>query len=75
MKQEKLSKLKESKSKVFAAGAVYEDGKLKTSGGRVLSLVSIGSNLEEAIKNTYDDIHTAKFEGAYYRKDIGKLYR
>ncbi len=71
----KIIEIKPSKGKVFAAGAIYEDGHLKTSGGRVLSLVSIGSNLDEAIKNTYEDLISVNFEGAYCRKDIGKLYK
>ncbi|MBY7024609.1 MULTISPECIES: phosphoribosylamine--glycine ligase [Clostridium] len=59
------------KDKVFLAGAKYEDGILKTSGGRVLSVIGCGENVEEARKEAYLNIDKVTFEGAYYRKDIG----
>lgn len=71
----KTIELKASKAKVFIAGAEEKDGELKTSGGRVLSLVSTGENLEAAIKNTYAELNTVNFDGMYCRHDIGKLYR
>lgn len=71
----KVIELKQSKAKAFIAGAEQKDGKLVTTGGRVMSLVYTGSNLEEAIKNTYDELNTVSFDGMYYRHDIGKLYR
>lgn len=71
----KTIELKESKAKVFIAGAEEKDGVLKTSGGRVLSLVSTGENLDAAIKNTYEELNSVHFDGMYCRHDIGKLYR
>lgn len=59
------------KDKVFLAGAKYEDKILKTSGGRVLSVIGCGENVEEARKEAYLNIDKVTFEGAYYRKDIG----
>ncbi|NFL86081.1 phosphoribosylamine--glycine ligase [Clostridium botulinum] len=59
------------KDKVFLAGAKYEDGILKTSGGRVLSVIGCGENVEEARKEAYSNINKVTFKGAYYRKDIG----
>ncbi|NFE95654.1 phosphoribosylamine--glycine ligase [Clostridium botulinum] len=59
------------KDKVFLAGAKYEDRILKTSGGRVLSVIGCGENVEEARKEAYLNIDKVTFEGAYYRKDIG----
>ncbi|MBN1044734.1 phosphoribosylamine--glycine ligase [Clostridium botulinum] len=59
------------KDKVFLAGAKYEDGILKTSGGRVLSVIGCGENVEEARKEAYLNIDKVTFKGAYYRKDIG----
>jgi phosphoribosylamine--glycine ligase len=56
----------------FAAGVREEDSKLKTNGGRVLSVEALGKNLEEAVQKAYRDIKNIEFEGAYYRKDIGK---
>ncbi|KAI3349250.1 phosphoribosylamine--glycine ligase [Clostridium botulinum] len=59
------------KDKVFLAGAKYEDGILKTSGGRALSVIGCGENVEEARKEAYLNINKVTFKGAYYRKDIG----
>lgn len=61
------------KDKVFLAGAKYENGVLKTSGGRVLSVIGYGSNVDEARKNVYDNIEGVNFYGKYFRKDIGKI--
>ena len=57
---------------VFVAGAQLKDGKLLTSGGRVLGVTEIRSNLEEAVKAAYEDVSKINFQNAYYRKDIGK---
>ncbi|MDR5588697.1 phosphoribosylamine--glycine ligase [Clostridium aquiflavi] len=59
------------KDKVFLAGAKYEDKILKTSGGRVLSVIGCGENVEEARKEAYLNINKVTFKGAYCRKDIG----
>ncbi|WP_373898874.1 phosphoribosylamine--glycine ligase [Haloimpatiens sp. FM7315] len=59
--------------KVFIAGAKIEDGILKTSGGRVLCVVSEGDSLEEARNKAYAYINKVNFKGIYYRKDIGIL--
>ncbi|GAA0179786.1 phosphoribosylamine--glycine ligase [Clostridium sediminicola] len=58
-------------SKVFICGAKYNDGKLKTSGGRVLSVVALGESLEEAREKAYKDLQNIHFDGMHYRKDIG----
>ena len=59
------------KNKIFAAGAEFKNGKLLTSGGRVLSVTAIGDTMEDARKKAYEDIEKIKFNGIYYRKDIG----
>ncbi|NFG23822.1 phosphoribosylamine--glycine ligase [Clostridium botulinum] len=59
------------KDKVFLAGAKYEEGILKTSGGRVLSVIGCGENVEEARKEAYSNINKVTFKGEYCRKDIG----
>ena len=58
---------------VFHAGTFYDDvvGKLKTSGGRVLSVGGRGRNLEEARALAYENVGGVRFEGMQYRKDIG----
>lgn len=57
---------------VFVAGAKYEDGKLLTSGGRVLGVTSMGSTLGEAIDRAYKNVERISFDKAFYRRDIGK---
>ena len=56
---------------VFHAGAKYEDGKLKTNGGRVVAVPSTANTIEEALEMSYDSIKKISFEKMNYRKDIG----
>ncbi len=56
---------------VYVAGAVLEDGKLLTSGGRVLGAVAVRDNLKEAVDAAYGMARQISFENAYYRSDIG----
>ena len=56
---------------VYVAGAEVKDGKLCTSGGRVLGVTAVAGTLGEAIQSAYGLVKTVDFEGAYYRKDIG----
>lgn len=58
---------------VFIAGAREVNGKIYTSGGRVLNVVGTGATLEEARKVAYDNIHKINFDYEYYREDIGKI--
>ncbi len=57
---------------VFHAGTKKENGRLITTGGRVLGVTGIGSTLKEAIETTYSAVKEISFEGMHYRKDIGK---
>lgn len=59
--------------KVFIAGAKQRDKHLLTTGGRVLSFVTTGDNLSEAVESAYKEIKNIEFKGMYYRKDIGKI--
>jgi len=56
---------------VFHAGANNSDGKIVTSGGRVMSITSFGPDFKSALKTSYKSIELIKFEGMNYRKDIG----
>ncbi len=55
----------------FHAGTCMVDGKLTTSGGRVLCVVGLGDNVKMAQKHAYDTIERIQFDGAQYRRDIG----
>lgn len=55
----------------FHAGAVLKEGKVVTSGGRVMAITSYGKTYEEAIKKSYQNIEKLHFDKMYYRKDIG----
>lgn len=57
---------------VYVAGATQKDGKLYTSGGRVLGVTSVASTLKEAIDSSYKKVKEISFENAYYRHDIGQ---
>ena len=57
---------------VYVAGAKLSDGKLLTSGGRVLGAVAVGKDLKEAVAEAYKKVERIHFGNAYYRTDIGK---
>jgi len=56
---------------VFHAGANDTNGKVVTSGGRVMAVTSYGDSYQEAIKKSYQSIEKLHFDKMYYRKDIG----
>ena len=56
---------------VYHAGSALSDGRLVTSGGRVLGVTAVGGTLDEAVENAYSAARRINFEGAYYRRDIG----
>ena len=56
---------------VFHAGTAIKDGKVVTSGGRVLGVTALGKSIQEAQKTVYGAVQKITFEGAHYRRDIG----
>ncbi|NPV02526.1 MAG: phosphoribosylamine--glycine ligase [Brevinematales bacterium] len=57
---------------VFHAGTVSApDGRIVTSGGRVLCVSARGETLEKSIARAYQKMKNIRFEGMFYRKDIG----
>ncbi|WP_452599913.1 phosphoribosylamine--glycine ligase [Pontimicrobium sp. MEBiC01747] len=56
---------------VFHAGATVKEGKIVTSGGRVMAVTSYGETYQEAIKKSYQNIEKLHFDKMNYRKDIG----
>lgn len=59
---------------IFHAGTRREGTRIVTAGGRVLGVTAIGhdNDLEGTIKTAYNAVQRISFEGAYYRRDIGK---
>lgn len=56
---------------VFHAGTVLENDKVLSNGGRVLSIVSKGKTMDEALNKSYENIDKINFSGKTYRRDIG----
>ena len=56
---------------VYVAGAALKDGRLVTSGGRVLGVTATADALKDAIDLAYEKVGKIRFENAYYRRDIG----
>ncbi|KIW01647.1 phosphoribosylamine-glycine ligase [Verruconis gallopava] len=57
---------------IFHAGTTLsDDGKLKTSGGRVIASSAVADTLEAAVRKAYEGVNSVKFEGMQYRRDIG----
>ena len=57
--------------KVFHAGTSDADGKVVTSGGRVLCVVGLGDSVSEAAGRAYDAVNKICWDGVYLRRDIG----
>jgi phosphoribosylamine--glycine ligase len=58
-------------SKIFHAGTKVENGKVVTSGGRVLTVCAKGSTFADAQKKAYDALGNVRFDGMVFRRDIG----
>jgi len=56
---------------VFHAGTELVDGKLVTSGGRVLCVTALGDSVKMAQKRAYETVTAIRFAGMQYRRDIG----
>ena len=61
----------EVKDNVYVAGATIKDGRLVTSGGRVVGCTAVADTLPEAIKEAYEIADKVTFENRYCRRDIG----
>lgn len=65
--------LHDSGAKIFVAGAVpgRRGGDMLTNGGRVLASSAFGSTFQEAWAKAYQGISAVRFDGAFFRRDIG----
>jgi phosphoribosylamine--glycine ligase len=57
---------------VFHAGTKMNDGKVVTSGGRVLGVTALGDGVEDAINRSYEAVKKICWPGVQFRTDIGK---
>jgi phosphoribosylamine--glycine ligase len=58
-------------SMLFHAGTANKDNDIISNGGRVLAITSYGSDIKDALKQSYVNAEKINFEGKYYRKDLG----
>ena len=56
---------------IFHSGSSIVDDQVVTAGGRVLGVTAAGASLDEALQRAYQAIAEIRFEGMYYRRDIG----
>lgn len=57
---------------VYHAGTTYRDGSFYTAGGRVLGVTACAKTLDGALEKAYAAVEKLHFDGAHYRKDIGR---
>ncbi len=57
---------------IFHAGTRWENGRLLTSGGRVLNMTALAPTREEARMKAYEAVSKVHFEGMHFRKDIAE---
>jgi phosphoribosylamine---glycine ligase len=57
---------------VFHAGTARRDGRIVTSGGRVLTVVGHSTTFRDAIETAYAAASRIHFDGMQYRRDIGR---
>jgi len=67
-----ISAAEETGACVFHAGTKMVEGRLVTSGGRVLGVTHSGRTLQDAIDNAYRACEQIRFEGMQIRRDIGR---
>jgi phosphoribosylamine--glycine ligase len=56
---------------VFHAGTAARDGKVVTSGGRVLCVTALGDKVKIAAQRAYEVVERIRFDGMQFRTDIG----
>ncbi len=67
-----LDAARSPEAKVFHAGTRLSGGVPVTSGGRVLGVTAAGNRLDEALGRAYAAAGSIRFDGARYRRDIGR---
>ncbi|MDT8306522.1 MAG: phosphoribosylamine--glycine ligase [Anaerolineae bacterium] len=57
---------------VFHAGTQVTDGRIVSSGGRVLAVSALGEDVATAVARAYAGVESIHFDGAHFRSDIGR---
>jgi phosphoribosylamine---glycine ligase len=57
---------------IFHSGTALVDGHYVTEGGRVLGVTAVAPSLDKSLSLAYEAIDRIRFEGMYYRRDIGR---
>jgi len=70
-KEVNIEESEDTEIKLFHAGTKMQDDKIFTNGGRVFCATALGNDLKEAQEKAYNLVGKVKFDGAYFRKDIG----
>ena len=59
-------------TKIFHCGTKKEGEEILSNGGRVLCVTGLGNDLSNAFEKAYEATSKITWNGAFYRKDIGK---
>lgn len=57
---------------VFHAGTKASGNEIVSNGGRVMAFTALGNGIQEALNGSFAAANTVKFEGCYFRRDIGQ---
>ncbi len=57
---------------VYHAGTTMHGDRLVTSGGRVLGVTALGTDIATATRGAYDAVGRINFDGAHFRTDIAR---
>ncbi|KAM8872237.1 trifunctional purine biosynthetic protein adenosine-3 isoform 2-T2 [Synchiropus picturatus] len=66
-----LSQVEDMGVQVFHAGTTLKEGRVVSSGGRVLTVTAVKSSLEKALQAANEGVAAVGFPGAVFRRDIG----
>jgi phosphoribosylamine--glycine ligase len=55
---------------VYHAGTTLRDGRVLSTGGRVLGITGLGATVQDARRRAYDALQKIRFDGMQYRRDI-----
>ena len=54
----------------FHAGTALKEGRLVTTGGRVVGITAVAGDIRSAVDGAYSAVEAVSFEGRYFRRDI-----